>query len=394
MSLSKKSPGLSLGNPELCRNLWDGHPSAIIVVDANGTITLTNSKLEQLFGYSSSEVIGKPIEILIPRRYGNHQKLRSDYAKCPHKRESLSVYGLKGLTKSGDEVHVDVALNPMTSGDRQYVIAYLRDMTEQISIEEENRALQEQLLRSQKVAALGELTGGMAHDFNNVLSAILGNTDLALIHNANSPSSDEELEKCLSQINSAACHARDLISNLLAFSRKESIKNEPIALGPLVEEVMSMLRAILPSSIRVHVTIDDVLPKVNLNPISMQQIITNLCINARDAMEGTGELAVNLSLEKKAATQCSSCGKRVPGNYVVFRVKDSGKGIDREIMRRIFEPMFTTKEIGKGTGMGLSVVHRIVHQCDGHLQINSIPGEGSEFHVLFPPVQEDINGEE
>jgi PAS domain S-box-containing protein len=380
----KKATELSGVGDELCEHLWDNNPTAILVVDGTGNIALANKKTEQIFGYTADELNGKPVESLIPQRFRtHHQEIRAEYMEKPQRRDSKRVSGLVGLTKSGDEIHIDIALNPVKNSEERCIVVYIRDLTEQREIEEQHRMLQEQLFVSQKIAALGELTGGIAHDFNNVIATIKGYVSLAIDHTAGK---NHVLENQLKQILNASNHAQGLVSNLLAYSRNKAIKSNTMELYPAVIEVLDMLDSILPSSMPITLSIDDKLPEVQFNPVQMQQVMINLCINARDAMSGKGELAVNVHTQEFEHTSCICCGKQVMGTHVVLGVKDDGDGIEPETLKRMFDPLFTTKGPEKGTGMGLSVVDGIVHQHNGHVLVDSTIGEGSTFRILIPPL--------
>lgn len=258
---------------------------------------------------------------------------------------------------------------------------------------EEHEHLQNQLLQARKMEAVGQLSGGIAHDFNNMLSSILGYAGLALDRPDDLP--DSELDEYLDEVIRAGERARDLVGQMLSFSRTRKGEAERSELKPIINETVKMLRFTLPASIELDIVLDDESLAVNIDPVQLQQLIMNLSINARDAMCNKGKLSIAVRQispsEDDFRLECQSCRKTVlSGNYIELSVRDSGGGIDQELLERIFDPFFTTKDIGKGTGMGLSVVHGIVHEMGGHILVKSVPGEGTTFRLLLPPSVETV----
>lgn len=253
----------------------------------------------------------------------------------------------------------------------------------------ERQQLQRQLQQGQKMEAIGQLTGGIAHDFNNILGCIMGYTSLALDRYGGK--TETRLTDYLNEVYQAGERARDLIAQMLAFSRSSVSNNaKSLALGPLVKEAVKLLHSTLPSSISLHTEIDTNVSNVKIDPVHLHQLVMNLCINARDALEGEGQIDVLVSQVSGVDAECDSCHEHVKGDFVELAVRDTGSGLDAGVMERIFDPFFTTKEIGKGTGMGLSIVHGIVHEHAGHILIESATGGGSVFRLLFPAVTEQV----
>ncbi|MBN2529910.1 MAG: response regulator [Deltaproteobacteria bacterium] len=246
------------------------------------------------------------------------------------------------------------------------------EIDSRIRVEQEKHQLQLQLQQAQKMEAIGTLAGGIAHDFNNLLSAIIGYTDLA-----SDECTESERQHHLGQVMRAADRARELVTQILAFSRKQDVRNAPILIGPVIKEVMKLLRASIPSTISIHVDVDNECPAVYGNATNFHQIIMNLCTNATHAMEETGgQLNVKLSTRTSGNNQ----------SMVQLSITDTGQGIQSEILPRIFEPYFTTKGVGKGTGMGLAVVHGIVHSIGGNIDVLSRQGKGTTIMCEFPAV--------
>jgi PAS domain S-box-containing protein len=257
---------------------------------------------------------------------------------------------------------------------------------------EERNQLNKQLQQAQKMEAIGQLTGGIAHDFNNILASIMGFTSLALQRFVKDEQA--ELREYLEEVSSAGERARDLVSQMLVFSRTTTSDVQPLQLPPLIKEVIKMLQATLPSTIHLSSQIDKNLPSVIMDPVHIQQILMNLCINARDAITNKGNINIRVNVITSNALQnkmCDSCHHKIEeGSYIELLVQDAGAGIDDNKLKQIFDPFFTTKDIGKGTGMGLSMVHGIVHQYGGHILVDSKLGTGTTFRLLLPVSEKNL----
>jgi PAS domain S-box-containing protein len=255
---------------------------------------------------------------------------------------------------------------------------YLLDVTQE-------RVLEESLRQSQKMEAVGQLAGGIAHDFNNLLTVILGRTDFALQTVAESADgAREEIEAA----RGAATQAAALTQSLLAFSRRQLLEPRPTAPGDIVCETMNLVGRLIGEDIAIRTSIDPSVPLIAVDPAHIQQVLMNLCLNARDAMPTGGvlELAVNRSTVRRYAS--GFVDQPVPGDYVEISVRDTGVGIDDETRARLFEPFFTTKPPGSGTGLGLATAYGIVRQSGGQLAVQSAPGSGTTFSLFFPPSEE------
>ena len=269
-------------------------------------------------------------------------------------------------------------------------VSVVSDISERKRAQDERDQLQKQLQQAQKMEAIGQLTGGIAHDFNNILASIMGYSELALEHCA-SRETAPKLEAYLQEIYRGGERARDLIAQMLAFSRGSKGEKQILPLAPLVKEAVKMMRSTIPSSIDMTVDVDDEPFTVLGDPTMLHQVILNLCINARDAMEGKGRIAIRLRRAPGVDAVCRSCHGTVTGDFVEMTVKDSGSGISAAIVNRIFDPFFTTKDTGKGSGMGLSMAHGIVHEHGGHILLHSASGEGSTFRILLPAVPSELS---
>jgi signal transduction histidine kinase/CheY-like chemotaxis protein len=250
---------------------------------------------------------------------------------------------------------------------------------EQMKIEQERTHLQQQLLQSQKLEAVGRLAGGVAHDFNNMLGVIIGHTDLAMLHTPD----DDPLRKDLNQIRNAANRSADLTRQLLAYARKQIAKPKVVNLNSLVETMQQMLRRLISEDIDLLWIPGEDLWPVRIDPAQVDQIVANLVVNARDAVDSAGSITIqtrNISVQEFDQIDHP---ERVPGDYVLLTVRDTGMGMSPETLERIFEPFYTTKEQGKGTGLGLATVYGIVRQNEGFIDVESVSGQGSCFSVYL-----------
>ena len=364
------------------RGLLEASPDGVILVNEAGEIELANTAMSDLFGYSSDELRGMAVDHLVPQQFHDHQSCRNGYFHSPAQRrigsfahqnsaERNTIFGLK---KDGTEFPVDISLSPVANERGNMVIADIRDQTDRLSLED-------QLNQAQKMEALGQLTGGIAHDFNNILCIIIAYAELA----QDDKISQEKIQKSLQEILRAGERARDLVAQMLVFSRGAGKQEKRVIdVAPLLMESMKLLRPVLPSSIDLNFNIDDDLAHVKADPVQINQLVMNLFINARDAMGESGLIELGVRNVELDTAVCSSCFQAVSGEFVEISVTDNGPGIDAEKLKRVFEPFFTTKDVGKGTGMGLAMVHGIMHNCNGHVMVDSVPGAGSRFRLLFP----------
>ena len=263
-----------------------------------------------------------------------------------------------------------------------------RDITSQKDAAREHERLESALRQSQKMQAVGQLTGGIAHDFNNILSSVLGFTELLQVSLRDS--ADAKSQNYLREIHRAGERARDLVSQMLAFSRAGDSSATVLDVSSVVLETVRLLKSTLPSRVEISTRIETHLPAVLIDPVQLQQVVMNLCINARDAINGHGRIEVAVDSRTNAELVCSSCQRSASGDFLVVEVRDSGDGIPDDTLSRVFDPFFTTKEVGKGSGMGLSMVHGIVHGHAGHLELETRAREGSVFRLFFPSAPQEV----
>jgi len=257
------------------------------------------------------------------------------------------------------------------------VLSVARDVTER-------RSLEAQLLQAQKMEAVGRLAGGVAHDFNNVLTAIMGYSELAL----DALPEEHPEHNHIEEIRNAGERAAALTRQLLAFSRKQILQPEVLCLNEVVSGMTKMLRRMIPEDVELVAVLDPALDRVKLDPVQMEQVLMNLAVNARDAMPKGGKLTLETANAELDVAYTKSHPEVQPGHYVMLAVSDTGCGMDRETQARIFEPFFTTKEKSKGTGLGLSTVYGIVKQSGGSIFVYSEPGKGTAFKIYLPRVEE------
>lgn len=269
-----------------------------------------------------------------------------------------------------------------------YLSGTISDISQMKEAEHEKSILETQLRHSQKMEAIGQLTGGIAHDFNNILASILGYAELSA--DMLELDKTDRVQPYLEQIIQSGERARDLIKQMMVFSRKETQMLKKVAITELLDESKSIIRPIIPSSIAVELTHN---ANVNLqvDPVQFQQLLINLAINARDAMPAKGKLSIVSEVSTEQGFSCSSCHEYFSDTYVKISVQDTGSGIAPDTLKKIFDPYFTSKGLGEGTGMGLSIVHGIVHQLGGHIKVTSVLGEGTRFDIFLPFEMTDLD---
>jgi signal transduction histidine kinase/CheY-like chemotaxis protein len=253
--------------------------------------------------------------------------------------------------------------------------------------------LELQLFHSQKIESLGQLTGGIAHDFNNMLASILGYTELALL--TDSVTKDSKLSRYLNQVMTSGESAKMLVNQMLAFSRSNETveETEVFSVSEVIEHTYKFLQPLIPSSINISVKINEKDYFINANKGMIEQVLMNLCLNSKDAIvDNKGSIVLSSEVVVLDKNVCDSCHMDVSGTYVSIQIEDTGKGMDALVQKRLFEPFFSTKEVGKGTGMGLSIVHGIIHNHHGHILVDSEVGKGTIIKILLPQALKDNNG--
>ncbi len=295
------------------------------------------------------------------------------------------------IRKDGGILYSEISINNMrkTDGSVDYIVALVNDLTERMQADQEKEKLESQLRQAHKREAIGTMAGGIAHDFNNILAAIIGYTEIAL--------SDTPIESPakfdIEQVLKASYRAKDLIKHILTFSRMPGLSEEyaQISLSPILKEVFKFQRSVIPTTIEFKTDIDKNCGLTKGDPTQIHQIIMNLCTNASHAMEENGGiLGISLQKTKLSSRDLKSEENPQPGVYIQLSISDTGTGLTPELIEKIFDPYFTTKEVGKGSGMGLALVQGIIKRHGGFVKVNSKIGKGSTFNVFFPQIEEDI----
>ena len=289
-------------------------------------------------------------------------------------------------TANGEIRFADAATTAIfdEKGGVEYFIVQASDTTERQKAREERARLNRELSQARKMEALGQLTGGIAHDFNNILGIVLGYTALGM--EMARKLGEQRMIEYLARVERAGLRAKRLVTQMLAFSRGDESKPVPLQFTPLIEEQVKILRSSLPSSIKIETALQQRLPDVEMDPVHLQQIMMNLSLNARDAMDGSGTLSIGVKEAQIAGEECVACHQRIEGAWVELSVADTGPGITPDAEEHLFEPFFTTKPVGQGSGMGLAVVHGIMTRLDGHIIVESRAGEGCCIRLLFQPI--------
>jgi PAS domain S-box-containing protein len=361
-------------------------PSAMIMAAEDGTIALVNSRTEHLFGYTRGDLLGHPVEVLLPERFHAEYRRNRDesflaLAAGTMGRES-EIFGVR---RDGSEVPVEIGLNPIRTDAGRFLLASITDITERKRVEETRARLEAQLRQAQKMKALGTLAGGIAHDFNNILSAVIGNVDLA----REDVDDEHPAQESLAVIRAASQRARDLVHQILTFSRQQAVERHVVQLASVAEESVKLLRATLPAGIDLVTAFAADTPPVLADRTHIHQVLMNLCANAWQAIEApVGRVEIALT-GVMVGDEPRHAGLR-PGRYARLTVVDTGKGMDRETVERIFDPFFTTKEPGEGTGLGLAVVDGVVKNHDGFIEVLSAPGLGTTFHLYLPATELEV----
>ncbi len=360
------------------RTAFENASVGMTLVDLHGVYLEVNLALAKMIGYRRADMIGRPVaDFTHPDDLGARSQFLSDLLEG---RISSGEQERRFVHKDGSTVWTSIwaSLHRDQNGRPLYFISLVQDLTARKKADEERGKLESQLLQAQKMEAIGSLAGGIAHDFNNILSAIIGYTELSML-------SDGAPVDYLQEALRAANRAKDLVKQILSFSRQTDEQRIPVHVGMVVKEVAKFLRASIPATIDIQCHVDGNAGSVLANSVELHQILMNLCTNAVHAI-GSQAGSVEIRVRRMAITanQRNAFPDLEPGIFVELSVADTGQGIRPEIMERIFDPYFTTKEKGVGTGLGLAVVHGIVKKSNGTIRVANRSGQGSRFSIYLP----------
>jgi len=363
---------------ERYRSIFNAAVDGMALLSPDGRIIDVNAAMEELYGYDRSEMIG---EKALRFARGSTRENAARFLTTV-RNENYAAMVDKAYRRDGTEFYIEPRGVTVNYRGKKHILAVIRDVTERAVAEDERATLEAQLRQAQKMEAIGHLTGGVAHDFNNILTSVLGYVELA--HDHVESISDAKLNRYLERAQRSGERARDLIQQMLTFTRGQQGEPRAMRVGPIIDDTVTLLESMVPATTRIRANLEPTLPLVVVDPVHIEQIIINLCLNARDAMPDGGMLEINLGTNSCRGEACSACHGEVRGEFVELAVRDSGTGMTPEVIERIFEPFFSTKETGKGSGMGLSTTHGIVHEYGGHILVDSVEGEGTSVRVLLP----------
>lgn len=356
-------------------------------IDINGECTFINKAGLDNIGYSLDECIGASMHDLIHHSYTDGQPYPEE--NCPISLAKLTGEGCRIddevlWRKDGSSFPVEYSSYPIkVDGDILGAVVTFTDITHRLQIEDEKGKLEKQLLQSQKMESVGRLAGGVAHDFNNMLSVILGHAELALMRTDES----NRIHTDLLQIRNAAERSADLTRQLLAFARKQTIDPKVLDINETVAGMLKMLQRLIGEDIQLHWHPASNLWLVNMDPSQIDQILANLCVNARDAISGVGKITIETANKHLGDDYCARHDGYIAGDYIQLTISDNGSGMGKETLANIFEPFFTTKGLGEGTGLGLATVYGIVKQNNGFINVYSEEGSGTSFTIYLPKYQ-------
>ena len=355
------------------RSVVDNVVDGIITIDERGRIEFFNPAASRIFGYAPSEVIGKNISLLMPSPY--HEE-HDGYLESYQRTGKAKIIGIgrevTGRRQDGSQFPMDLSVGEFVEDGRRRFTGVVRDITQR-------KQLEEQLLQAQKMESVGQLAGGVAHDFNNQLGIILFDVDM-LLGNVEEPAIREDLLK----VRKTVLRAADLTRQLLVFSRRQRMKQQALDLNEHLHELRKMMARLLGEDVEIRLELADAQCTIEADPGNLDQVLINLCVNARDAMPDGGILRIATENVLVSEEDCRRTGRGAPGHFCRLSVADDGNGMDEAVRARIFEPFFTTKETGKGTGLGLAVVYGIIEGHGGWITADSDPGHGARFQIYLP----------
>jgi two-component system, cell cycle sensor histidine kinase and response regulator CckA len=373
---------------ELLRVTLSSIGDAVITTDTSGAINFLNPTARQLTGWYLDTAIGKPLEQvfkLVDEETGQPVRLPAKMVENDTTYTG-TVTNLVLVPLEGGQLPIEHQTTPIVDSENRRIgtVIVFRDISARNAAAEALMESEHRLQQSQKMEAIGTLTGGVAHDFNNLLTAILGYAQLA----KKRAQTGKPVEPLLEEVEKAGNRAASLTRQLLAFSRRQRLEPRNISVTETVGEIFKMLERIIGADVEIMIKHEPDVAPIFADPAQIEQVIINLSVNARDAMPGGGRLIIETCNVQLDEFYCNQYPDVEPGGYVQIRITDTGVGMDADTQARIFEPFFTTKDINKGTGLGLSMAYGIVKQHGGHISVYSEPGQGSSFNVFLPVAEQ------
>jgi PAS domain S-box-containing protein len=394
ISERKQAEAALLAERRYLTDIIDSLPDPTFIIDNDQRIVVWNRAIEEMTGVKREGLLGKGNYAYAVPFYGERRPILIDLLNISEKNMERAYSTVR---RCDDKIYAETFIPTLNHGKGVYLwgvaaplydqsglrigaIEVIKDITELKRSEKTNIQLQEQLLQAQKIESVGRLAGGVAHDFNNMLGVILGHAELAQIQ----LDKTQPLHCHLEEIRKAAQRSADLTRQLLAFARKQTIAPQILSINETVEGMLGMLQRLIGEDIDLawHPGKEGLM--VKMDPSQIDQILVNLCVNARDAISDNGEITIETRITSIDEQYCARHANCLPGTYVTLSVSDNGRGMDAEIQSHLFEPFYTTKETGQGTGLGLATVYGIVQQNNGFINVYSEPGQGSTFRIYLP----------
>ena len=370
-------------NEATLRSIFRAAPVGIGVV-ANRVFVRVNERITEMTGYTAEELVGQSARMLYPTQEEFEEVGRVKYAQI--RERGTGTVETRWQRQDGRIINILLSSSPINPEDWSAGITFTAlDITDRKRAEDERRQLEVQLRQFQKMEAIGQLAGGVAHDFNNLLQVIQGYTQMTLVDRAEDP----EVVTNLTEVRKTADRGASLIRQLLVFSRRDVLQTQRLNVNDLVADFLKMLRRVIGEHVEVVVHAGQKTPPVIADPTQLQQILMNLCVNARDAMPKGGTITIETGATLLDRAWCDAHPGAREGPHVFLRIGDTGPGIPPEIRDRIFEPFFTTKEVGRGTGLGLATVYAIIQRHGGTIEVDNRPGHGARFTVYLPAIQHE-----
>jgi PAS domain S-box-containing protein len=346
----------------------------MIIIDEHGKVLMFNPSCERMFGYTTDEVIGKNINLVMPPPYREeHDGYLVNYRRTGQRKIIGIGREVSGRRKDGTTFPLELSVGETKERGKPIFVGILRDITER-------KITEERLVQAQKMDALGQLSGGMAHDFNNLLTVILGSTEMLIAQLSDRP----KLLTVAETARVAAERGASLVKRLLAFSRRQPLEPRIVDINKLLSGMDMLLHRTLGEATDIEIVRAGGLWKALIDPVQLESAILNLCLNARDAMPDGGHLTIETSNAFLDSDYASHHQEVNPGQYVAIAITDTGKGMTSEVLERAFDPFFTTKDVGKGSGLGLSMIYGFTKQSGGHVKLYSEAGHGTTVRCYLP----------